>query len=402
MKPLEGIKVLDFTQAHAGSLTTMILADFGAEVIKIERAGVGDLARYWEPLKNNKSGYYAFLNRNKKSIGLNAYSEEGKEIIYKLVEEVDVVCENFKFGSMKRMGFDYETLKRINPGIIYASLNGFGQTGTMKDSIGLDLQLQAMSGIMDRTGFRNGPPTRAGAALGDHLSGTYMALAINIALINKKRTGVGQRIDIAILDSLCSILEENPVRMSLKGFVPDRSGNAYPTMVPYDTYKTRDGYIAVAVSTDKQWKLFCEAMDLNNLTDDPELKTNEQRVQSYGIGLRDRIQDRLNLLTSHEIESRLKQNGIPCGKVCSVAQSMKNPQIQARDMLTVVNDKEVGEVIYPGIVIKMEKTPGGIEETAPLLGEHTEYYLESIGYSKTEIDELTGKKVLEKAEGVRK
>ena len=217
MGPLKGIKILDFTQAHAGSLATMLLADFGAEAIKIERAGVGDLARYWEPLKNGESGYFAFLNRNKKSISLDAFSREGKEIIFKLVKEVDVVCENFKYGSMDRLGFDYETLKGINPGIIYASLNGFGQSGVMKNVIGLDLQLQAMSGIMEATGLAQGPPARVGAALGDHISGTYMAMAVCLALIHRQKTGMGQYIDIAILDSLCSILAEHPAVYSLEG-----------------------------------------------------------------------------------------------------------------------------------------------------------------------------------------
>ena len=211
MGPLEGIKILDFTQAHAGSLATMLLADFGAEVIKIERAGVGDLARYWEPIKNDESGYFAFLNRNKKSISLDANSAEGKEIIFTLVKEVDVVCENFKYGSMERLGFAYETFKNINPKIIYASLNGFGQTGVMKNTIGLDLQLQAMSGIMAETGKDAGIPIKIGAALGDHISGIYMALAVNLALINMKKNGVGQRIDISILDSLCSIFEEHVI-----------------------------------------------------------------------------------------------------------------------------------------------------------------------------------------------
>ena len=232
MRPLEGIKVLDFTQAHAGSLATMILADFGAEVIKIERAGVGDLARYWAPFKGEDSAYYAYLNRGKKSISLNASSDEGKEIIKKLVSEVDVVCENFKYGSMKRLGLDYEEMKKINPSIIYAALNGFGQTGPFKEVIGLDLQLQSMSGLMDRTGFPDGPPTKVGAAMGDQFSGMYLAMAINLALIHKKKTGEGQLVDVAILDSLFSILEAAPMTKVLRGSVPPRVGNSYPSISP--------------------------------------------------------------------------------------------------------------------------------------------------------------------------
>lgn len=400
MRPLEGVKVLDFTQAHAGSLATMLLADFGAEVIKIERAGVGDLARYWEPLKNGKSGYYSFLNRNKKSIGLNAFTDKGKEIIYKLVGEVDVVCENFKYGSMQRMGFDYETLKAINPGIIYASLNGFGQTGIMKNTIGLDLQLQAMSGVMDRTGFPDGPPTKVGAAFGDHLSGTYMAMAINLALINKKKTGLGQKIDIAILDCLCSVLEENPVAVSLLGNVGVRSGNSYPSMVPYDTYKTKDGYITVAASTEKQWKLFCEALGFEDIGNNPEYQSNDLRVKSYPAELKGVIESKMSSMSKYYIENKLSEAGVPCGIVCSVSETAENPQILDRKMLVEVDDKEVGKVAFPGTVIKLDRTPGKIEDTAPRLGQDTNYYLEALGYSTIEVDQLVAEGVLERTEDV--
>ena len=256
MKPLEGVKIVDFTQAHAGSLATMLLSDFGAEVMKIERPGVGDLARYWAPMKDGNSAYYTYLNRGKKSISVNASSPEGKEIIFGLIKDADVVCENFKYGSMERMGLSYEEIKKVNPEIIYASLNGFGQTGPMKKTIGLDLQLQAMSGLMDRTGFPDGPPTKAGPAMGDQLSGTYLAMAINLALVHKKKTGKGQKIDIAILDCLFSILEAAPMTYCLTGSVPERVGNSYPSISPYDTFRAADGYVSIGISTDRQWQKF--------------------------------------------------------------------------------------------------------------------------------------------------
>ena len=395
MRPLEGIKVLDFTQAHAGSLSTMLLADFGAEIIKIERAGIGDLARYWEPLKEDCSGYYAFLNRNKSSISLNAFSEEGRQILYKLVKEVDVVCENFKYGSMQRMGLDYDTLKQINPGIIYASLNGFGQTGTMKNAIGLDLQLQAMSGLMDRTGFPDGPPTRVGAAFGDHLSGTYMAMAINLALINKKKTGIGQRIDIAILDSLCSVLEDSPVTQSLKGEIHERTGNRYLSLAPYDTFKTKDGYLSVAVSTDKQWQSFCLALDLDDLANDRIYRTNEGRVDNYDKGLKRILAQRFINLSKVEAEARLLAAGIPCARVYSVKEAMASEQILEREMLIEVDDKAVGKIKFPGIAIKMSKTPGRVVRTAPRLGEQTRKYLSELGLSPIQINDLIKSKVVE-------
>lgn len=397
MKALEGIKVVDFTQAHAGSLATMLLADFGAEVIKIERAGVGDLARYWAPMKDGNSAYYSYLNRGKKSMSINASKEEGKEIIRKLVKDADVVCENFKYGSMERMGLSYEELKKINPNIIYASLNGFGQTGPMKETIGLDLQLQAMSGLMDRTGFPDGPPTKVGAAMGDQLSGTYMALAINLALVHKKKTGEGQRVDIAILDSLFSILEAAPMTYCLKGEVPPRVGNSYPSISPYDTFKAKDGYVSIGISTDRQWCKFCSALGMDDLAKDERYMTNESRGDNYELGLKAAIEEVTGKMSKFEVEKKLRDARLACGAVYTVTEAMESEQIKVRNMLVEVEEKALGKVTIPGTVIKMNETPGVIEYGAPLLGEHTKYYLEKLGYSQEKIQELCDKKIIEMA-----
>ena len=395
MKPLDGVKVIDFTQAHAGSLATMILADFGAEVIKIERAGVGDLARYWEPMKDGNSAYYTYLNRGKKSISLNASSEEGKEILLKLIKDADVVCENFKYGSMERMGLTYDVIKEQNPSIIYASLNGFGQTGPFKKTIGLDLQLQAMSGLMDRTGFPDGPPTKVGAAMGDQLSGTYMATAINLALIHKKKTGEGQRIDIAILDSLFSILEAAPITYCLKGEVPPRVGNSYPSISPYDAFKTKDGYVAIGISTDGQWQKFCDALGMDDLAKDERYKTNEVRGDNYESGLKQAIEKVTSTMSKFEIERKLRDARLACGAVCTVTEAMESDQVKERDMLVEVDDKALGKIRIPGTVIKMNETPGGFTEGAPLMGEHTKLYLRQLGYSDKQIDDLIDQKIVE-------
>lgn len=397
MKPLEGIKVVDFTQAHAGSLCTMILADFGAEVIKIERKGVGDLARYWAPMKGENSAYFTYLNRGKKSISINAASPEGKEIILELVRGADVVSENFKYGSMERMGLDYETLKSVNPGIIYASLNGFGQNGPMKETIGLDLQLQAMSGIMDRTGFPEGPPTKVGAALGDQVSGTYMALGIILSLINKKKTGQGQRVDIAILDSLFSILEAAPMTFCLRGEVPPRVGNSYPSISPYDAFKTNDGYVAIGVSTDRQWEKFCEALGMKELAADERYKTNESRGDHYESGLKQAIEAVTSKMSKFDIEAKLREARLACGAVCTVMEAMQSDQLKSRNMLVEIEDKALGKIVVPGTVIRMLDTPGGFSEGAPLLGENTEQYLRGLGYSSEKIDGLRAGSIIETA-----
>ncbi len=397
MKPLSGVKVVDFTQAHAGSLATMLLSDFGAEVIKIERAGVGDLARYWAPMKDGNSAYYTYLNRGKKSMSINASSEEGRKIIFQLVKDADVVCENFKYGSMERMGLSYEELIKVNPELIYASLNGFGQTGPMKKTIGLDLQLQAMSGLMDRTGFPDGPPTKVGAAMGDQLSGTYMALAINLALVNKKKTGKGQRIDIAILDSLFSILEAAPITYCLKGEVPPRVGNSYPSISPYDTFKAKDGYVSIGISTDRQWLKFCDALGMEDLKEDERYRTNESRGDNYETGLKEAIERVTATMSKFEVEKKLRDVRLACGAVCTVTEAMESEQIKERGMLVEVEDKALGRIVIPGTVIKMEETPGGFTQGAPLLGEHTKYYLTKLGYSEDEINELNNKKIIEMA-----
>ena len=398
MKPLKGIKVIDFTQAHAGSLATMILADYGAEVIKIERAGVGDLARYWEPMAGEDSGYYAFLNRNKKSMAVNAFEKEGKEIIYRLIKDADVVCENFKLGSMDRMGFDYETLKSVNPEIIYASLNGFGQTGVMKDKIGLDIHLQARSGIMDRTGFPDGPPTRVGAAFGDHLSGMYMAAAVNLAIINKMKTGKGQKVDIAILDSLFSVLEEAQATYEFTGSCQSRAGNAYPSMAPYDTLKTKDGYVTVAVSSERQWKSFCEVLDLQDIFDNENYKTNESRDMNYYSSLKEDLEKAFSTMSKYEIEDKLNIVGVSASAVRNVREAIDNEQIVARNVIREVEDKKLGKISYPGPVIKMSRTSGSIETAAPLMGEDTGHYLSKIGYSDDEISRLSQAGIVETAE----
>lgn len=396
MKPLTGVKVVDFTQAHAGSLCTMLLADFGAEVIKIERPGVGDLARYWAPFKNESSGYYAYLNRGKKSIGINGGTEEGRKILLDLIKDADVVTENFKYGSMERMGLSYEKIKEVNPEIIYASLNGYGQTGPMKQTIGLDLQLQAGSGLMDRTGFADGAPTKAGPAMGDQLSGTYMATAIMLALIAKKKTGKGQKIDIAILDCLFSILEAAPITYCMTGSVPERVGNSYPSISPYDTFKAKDGYVAIGISTDSQWGKFCDALGMDDLKADERYMTNESRGDHYEDGLKQAIEKVTTTMSKFEIEEKLRDARLACGAVYTVSEAMETEQIKARSMLAKVYDEGIGEEIrIPGTVIKMSGTPGGFTEGAPNLGKHTYQYLKQLGYTEGEIKELMEKKIIE-------
>lgn len=395
MRPLDGIKVIDFTQAHAGSLATMLLADFGAEVVKIERKGIGDLARYWEPIKDGGSAYFSYLNRGKESISINVASEEGKAIVLKLVKDADVVCENFKHGSMERLGLGYKELKKVNPELIYASLNGFGQTGPDKNKVGLDLQLQAMSGIMDRTGFPEGMPTKVGAAIGDQVSGTYMAAAINLALIHRKKTGQGQFIDISILDSLASFLEASLVTLCLTGDVPARSGNSYPSISPYDTYETKDGYVSVGISTDDQWVRFCKAMDMEDLLANEKYSTNEKRGYYYESELKNQIAQKLCQYSKFDVERILRSEKLACGAVYTVKEAMNMEHVRQRDMLIEVDDPALGKLVMPGTPIKMGKTPGYVAHGAPKRGQDTVRYLQKLGYTTEDIQTLCDQNIVE-------
>ena len=400
MKPLEGIKVVDFTQVHAGSLTTMLLADFGAEVIKIERAGMGDLSRHLAPFKNGASGYMAHMCRGHKSISVNAGSEKGRELILRLLAEADVLVENFKYGSMERLKLTYEEVKKVNPGIIYASMSAFGQTGPMRATIGLDIHLQAMSGLMDRTGFPDGPPTRVGMAAGDHIGGTYLATAVMFALMHKKKTGEGQRVDVAILDSVTTMLEAYPMIYALTGKVPPRVGNSYPSISPYDAFKVKDGYVSMGIATDDQWQRFCKVLGLEHLAKEPKYMSNESRGDHYEEpgGLREQLEKYFENMTKHEIEAKLRGVGLACGAVNTVAEAMEMEQVKARNMLVTVVDKNIGDTVtMPGVPIRLSKTPGGYTEGAPLLGEHTRYYMKKLGYSDAEIQELCDAKVVEVA-----
>lgn len=397
MRPLEGIRVVDFTQAHAGSLATMLLADFGAEVIKIERKGVGDIARYWAPMRGNNSAYFAYLNRGKKSVSIDVTTEGGRQIALGLIQTADVVCENFKYGNMKKLGLDYQTVKAVRPQIIYASLNGFGQTGPERARIGLDLQMQALSGFMDRTGFCDGAPTKGGAALGDQISGVYLATAIMLALIYRKKTGIGQKIDLAIFDSLVSFLEASMATYSINGTADKRTGNAYPSIAPYDTYPVKDGYVSIGISTNSQWKKFCSALHMEDLLENEAYSTNEQRGLCYESELKQCITDRLAGYSKFEVEEILRKEKLACGAVCTVKESINSQYITECGMLLDVEDEALGKIKMPGIPIKLEKTPGSVAHGAHCLGKDTFHYLDELGYSADAVQQLAASNIIETA-----
>lgn len=394
MKPLEGVKVIDFTQAHGGSATTMYLADFGADVVKIERPKYGDSARFWPPFKENDSAYFALLNRGKKSITIDIMKPEGADIVKELIKDADVVVENFKLGTMEKAGLGYDELKEINPSLIYAQMTGFGCTGPQKDYPAYDIVIQAMSGMMDVTGFQDGPPTKIGPAVGDYFTATYLASGIYMALFVREQTGKGQKVDIGMVDALVSALEDKLAHYSVANEMPVRVGNAHPMIAPYDTFMTKDGYVALGVSTDDQWEKFCQAMSMTELLEDERYNSNEKRGANYFTSLRDTIENTTKNISTDEILSIAKNGGIPAGKVSTVVEAIKLPQIAAREMLVEVDDPALGKITMPGIHVKLHDTPGAIEKGSPLLGQDTESILKSIGHSQADIKQLSENKII--------
>lgn len=388
MKALEGVTIVDFTQRHAGSVATMILADFGATVIKVERPDAADPARTWAPMQNGHSTYFTYLNRGKKSICVDYTTVEGQKIVKELVKKADVVCQSLDNGEIEKYGFDYMGLKAVNPGIIYASLTAFGHTGPMKDKVADDLTLQAISGMMDRTGFQDSPPTRVGCRVIDHIAATYLAMSINLALINKKKTGEGQEIDLSELDSMYAMMETGPWVYNITGKVLPRTGNSYPAISPYDSLRAKDGFISVGISTDGQWQRFCAALGMKDLAENEQYMTNESRGDHYETGLKQDIEAVTMTMGKFELEEKLREAKLPCASVYTVPEAMASEHIAVREMLVEVEDKGAGKVTIPGTTIKLMGTPGTIDGGAPLLGENTNEYLSDLGYSAADIDKL--------------
>lgn len=394
MKALEGIRIIDLTQAYSGPFCTMHLADHGATVIKVERPNTGDQSRTWGPFKNDYSAYYSFLNRNKTGVTLDLQSNEGKEIFLALVKDADVVCENFKVGTMEKLGLSYEELNKVNPGLIYASISGFGLTGELASRPTYDIVAQAMGGIMSITGYPDAPPVKVGPSIGDNYTGTYLALGICMALINRQKTGKGQRLDVAMMDTIFSILENAVVNYTVGGSVPSRQGNIDPGIAPFDSFEAQDGMVVIGVGTNAMWAKLCKVMGKPELIENPLYVTNEKRCENYVPGLKNIIESWTLTKSKQELEVILSAEGIPFGNILSIPEVVEHPQIRERNMVLEVEDPALGKIRIPGVPIKMHETPGAVDKPAPLLGEHTDQVLKELGYSASAIKALHEKGVV--------
>ncbi len=388
MMALEGLRVLDLTRVLAGPYATMILADLGAEVIKIERPGSGDDARSFGPYVEGESAYFMSLNRNKRSMTLNLKSPRGQEVFRELVPLADILVENFRPGTLEKLGLGYETLRVLNPRLIYAASSGFGRTGPYSRRPAYDAVVQAMGGLMSITGQEGGAPTRVGTSIGDIAAGLFTVIGILSALTARERTGVGQVVDVAMLDCQVAILENALARYVVTGEVPRPQGNRHPSIVPFEPFETQDGQLMVAAGNDALWRRLCEALECPELASDPRFVTNPLRNAHY-VELRPLLAKIFRERTTAAWQALLEGAGVPVSPINDVAQVMEHPQVLAREMLVQLTHPVAGALTLPGIPVKLSETPGVVRTSAPLLGEHTEALLaELLGYTPAQIAEL--------------
>jgi len=394
MGPLKGLKILDLTRVLAGPYCTMILGDLGADVIKVEMPSSGDDSRHFGPFQNGESAYFMSLNRNKRSMTLNLKSEQGKKLLKELVKQVDVLVENFRPGTMEKLGLGYDVLKEINPKLIYAAASGFGHSGPYSKKPAYDGVVQAMGGIMSITGPKDGEPTRVGPSIGDIAAGLFTAIGVLAALNNKNETGQGQKVDVAMLDCQVAMLENAIARYVVTKEVPKPMGNRHTSIVPFEPFDSKDSKIVVAVGNDAIWKRFCGVTDLNHIVDDSKFATNPQRNNNYDE-LRPILAKKLLEKTTEQWSVIFDEAGVPNGPINSVDKVLENEQVQARDMIVEVEHPKAGKLKMPGIAIKLSETPGEIRSAAPLLGEHNRELLkEFFDYDDKVIDALIEEGVL--------
>ncbi len=388
-KPLDGIKVLDLTRVLAGPYCTMMLSDLGAEVIKVEIPGTGDDSRAFGPFLHNRSLYFLSINRAKKSVSLNLKSPKGKEILLDLVAKCDILVENYRPGTMEKLGLGYETLKAINPRLIYAASTGFGHTGPDSLKPAYDILAQARGGIMSITGYPDIPPTRVGMSLGDITASLFTAIGINAALYQRERTGFGQKIDVSMLDSQVAILENALVRYQSDGVSPLPIGNRHPTIAPFQAYKASDKYFVIAVGNDNLWKAFCEAIENPQLYADLSFSTNRLRTDNIGP-LNSILEPAFASKTAAEWLIIMEKAGIPCAPINDIEAVMQDPQVLYRNMIVEVKDDMAGTVKIAGNPIKMTNVPeSSIRDKVPEIGEHnSEIYSGWLGYSENDLAEL--------------
>jgi crotonobetainyl-CoA:carnitine CoA-transferase CaiB-like acyl-CoA transferase len=388
MRPLDGLFVVDLSRILSGPVCSMMLADMGAEVVKVEPPPHGDDSRLWgPPFVGGISTYFHSINRNKKSLGLNLKSEEGRAILWRLCERADVFIENFRPGVLDALGFGYAALSAKNPRAIYCSISGFGQTGPYRQRPGYDVVAQGESGLMDLTGYPDQPPAKVGTSISDIVTGMYACQGILLALLARQRTNRGQWVDISLLDSTVSTLTYQALIYLTERKTPQRMGTKHPSIVPYECFEVKDGFVNIGVTNQKQWVSFCKALDVVEWIDDPRYRTAPDRLKNYDQ-LRPEIDRRFRGMTRQEVLHLMSNAEIPAGPVNTVAEVLQDPQISAREMVQELVHPEYGPIRQLGIPIKLSETPGVVEGAPPRFGEHNAQVLEMLGYEASDVERL--------------
>jgi crotonobetainyl-CoA:carnitine CoA-transferase CaiB-like acyl-CoA transferase len=385
---LSGLRVIDLTRVLAGPFCTMMLADMGAEVIKVEEPGKGDDSRHFAPFRNGESAYYMNLNRNKKGVTLNL--KKGRDIFIELVKTADVLVENYRPGTMDRLGLGYETLKKINPRLVYGAVSGFGDTGPYRLRPGYDIIGQAMGGLMSTTGWPGGEPTRTGTAMGDVLAGLSVTIGILAALRHRDQTGCGQKVDVALVDSVVASLEVITQIYLTDGHIPERIGNRYESTYPYDSFKANDGDVVVGAANDKLWQLVCQVIEQPDLQNDERFDTNHKRVQRH-TEIKPIIEAWTKTHSVDEIVDRMLAAGVPVAPINTIDRLVTDPHIAvAREMFVDVEHPKAGVLKLTGAHIKLTETPPAIRTPSPELGQHNgEVFGSLLGMVSSDIEKLT-------------
>lgn len=391
---LTGIRVLDLTRVLAGPYCTMLLADMGAEVVKIEQPLLGDDSRRFGPFVNGESAYYMNLNRNKKGVTLNLKGE-GKALFLRLVEQADAVVENYRPGTMEKLGLGYDVLREANPRLVYCSISGFGHTGPYRDRPGYDIIAQAMGGLMSTTGWEGGEPTRSGTAMGDVLAGLSAAVAILAALRHAERTGEGQAVDIALVDSVISSLEIINQIYLAEGRVPARIGNRYESCYPYDSFRTEDGSVVIGAANDKLWQLTCQVMERPDLAAEPRFATNPQRVALHAE-VKPQVEAWTQTQTSQQAVELLLAAGVPAAPINTIDKIVRDEHFaKARGMFVEIEHPKAGRTTVTGSQLKFSRTAAKRYAPAPLLGQdNAAIYGELLGLNEAALRALSQNGVL--------
>jgi len=393
--PLAGLTILDLSRVLSGPYCTMLAADMGARVIKIEHPERGDDTRAWgPPFLAGESAYYLSINRNKESVAIDFKTPLGRQALDELIGRADVLVENFRPGTLDRLGLGYNDLQVRYPRLIYASISGFGLNGPRREEAGYDAVAQAEGGLMSITGAPDGPAVRLGVAIADIAAGMFAFQGILLALISRAQRGRGQHVDVSLLDSVAALLTYQAARYFATGIAPARTGNRHMTIAPYDTFDAADGVLVLAVGNDTQWQRLCDALGLDALGADARFSTNAGRVVEYDA-LHASLAAVFRQHALGPLVDRLRAAGVPCGAVRSVEEAMADPQIAARAMIEAIDHPTIGRLSLLGVPVKLSMTPGAVRTPPPRLGEHTAAVLrQDLGMDEAAVRALAEKRVV--------